>query len=54
MTKTLKDTGETVQIVKQFRNQSNNYKEDTKIYADLFEAKYKGSKRIFCETELAQ
>ena len=54
MTKTIKESGLTVKILKQYRGQSNNYKEDSKVYADLFKTEdSNGTIRILCESELA-
>lgn len=53
MTKVLKETSEVLTVLKQYRNQSNNYKPNTKIYADLFKVSYSdGRASIVCETEL--
>lgn len=53
MTKVLKETSEVLTVLKQYRNQSNNYKPNTKIYADLFKLKDGKDKiKICCETEL--
>lgn len=53
MTKTIKSDGQVVRILKQYRNQSNNYREDTKIYGDLYKVKFNdNSTGILCETEL--
>lgn len=55
MTKALKSNGQTVKILKQYRNQSNNYKsDDSRVYADLFQVKFNdNSVGILCETELS-
>lgn len=53
MTKVLKETSEVLTVIKQFRNQSNNYRGDTKIFADLFKVRLNdGSIRVYCETEI--
>lgn len=54
MTKTIKENGQTVKVLKQYRNQSNNYKSnDSRIYADLYKTiDTNGSVKIYCETEL--
>lgn len=54
MVRTLKN-GELITIEKQFRNESNNYKENSKIYADLFRCRDKNNKvMIVCETEIQE
>lgn len=54
MTKTIKESGENVKVLKQYRNQSNNYKSnDSRVYADLFRTvDTNGNVKIYCETEL--
>lgn len=54
MTKTIKETGENVKVLKQYRNQSNNYKSnDSRVYADLFRVKFNnGTTEVVCETDL--
>jgi len=53
MTKTLKETGENVKVLKQYRQQSNNYiSNDSKVYADLFRIiDSNGKTRVICQTE---
>lgn len=53
MTKTTKE-GKQVTILKQYRNQSNNYtSDDSKVYADLYKIIDSESKiSIICSTEL--
>lgn len=53
MTRVTKE-GQTVEILKQYRNQSNNYVNSvTKIYADLYRIRYNdGRIGILCSTEL--
>jgi hypothetical protein len=52
MERVLKD-GRQVKILKQYRNMSNNYKNDhSRIYGDLFKVRYSDSTvAIICETE---
>lgn len=54
MTKTIKESGENVKVLKQYRNQSNNYKNnDSRVYADLFRVRFNnGITEVICETEL--
>lgn len=54
MVKTLKSNGQTVKILKQYRNQSNNYKsDDSRVYADLYRIQTSDGKiSIACSTEL--
>lgn len=53
MTKTIKESGITVKVLKQYRGQSNNYVNDTKIYADLYRVSDNNGKvSIVCSTEL--
>jgi hypothetical protein len=50
--KTLQN-GLQVEILKTFRNASNEYKKGTKIFADLLKVKFATGKiSIICETEL--
>lgn len=53
MVRTTKE-GSTVTILKQYRNQSNNYiNEDSRIYADLYLVRFNnGNNGIICATEL--
>lgn len=53
MVRTTKE-GTTVTILKQYRQQSNNYiNEDSKIYADLYLVRFNnGSNGVICATEL--
>lgn len=55
MTKTTKE-GKTVTILKQYRNQSNNYiNNDSKIYADLYKViDSSGKIGILCQTEILE
>nr|DAI89539.1 MAG TPA: hypothetical protein [Caudoviricetes sp.] len=54
MTRALKSTGETVKILKQHRNQSNNYKDsESRVYADLYRVKFNnGTLGVLCSTEI--
>lgn len=55
MVRTTKE-GITVKILKQYRNQSNNYiNDESKVYADLYKVKFNnGRLGIICATELEE
>ena len=41
------------EVLKVFRNQSNNYKTGTKVYADLLKVRFSSGKTgVICSTEL--
>lgn len=47
------NNGLSVEILKVFRGQSNNYKPNTKQYADLIRVKFAtGVTKVICSTEL--
>ncbi len=54
MTKTIKESGEVVKVLAQYRGQSNNYVDDnSRVYADLYKVQTPtGSIFIKCQTEL--
>ncbi len=47
------NNGQTIEVLKVFKSQSNNYKEGTKDFADLLRVRFSDGKiKIICSTEL--